>query len=91
MENGRSNNWLNGILISIGIGVWTIVLQNAGILSTEHSVYVSGGYVDAEVEGTVSVDNTVDINIEEVNGYSNAFYGPGKSGTYDALHVYTGQ
>ena len=58
-----------------------MVLQNAGILpkvvGTENgtqTVYVTGGNIDADVNGTVdvsgsvSLDNTVDINIQEVQG-----------------------
>ena len=86
------------------VGIWVIAIQ--GFIhkdSKAQKVYVVGGSIDADVtgsvnvdntvdvSGSVSVDNTVDINIESVNGYSNAFYGPNADGTYDALHVYTGK
>ena len=57
-----------------------MVLQNAGVIPTKQNVYVKGGYIDADVNGTVDVrgsvdvsgsvdvDNTVDINIQEVQG-----------------------
>lgn len=58
------------ILIAIGIGVWVIVLQNAGIIPTKQNVYVKGGYVDVEgtvdVDGSVDVNNTVSVSIDEV-------------------------
>jgi hypothetical protein len=91
METKSKNISLKAILIAIGLGIWVIVLQNAGVIPTKQNVYVKGGYIDADVNGSVSVDNTVDINISAVNGHSNAFYGPSKDGSYDALHVYTGK
>jgi len=36
-----------------------VVLQNAGVLPTKQSVYVKGGYIKADVTGSVNVDNTV--------------------------------
>ena len=94
MDSKSKNISLKAILITIAIGIWAIVLQNAGVIPTNQNVKVVNtvdvsGNVDADVSGSVSVDNTVDINISEVNGKSNAFYGrPG--GSYDAIHVYTG-
>ncbi|MBR4198758.1 MAG: hypothetical protein IKQ94_08300 [Bacteroidales bacterium] len=41
-------------LILICIGVWVIVIQNC---SSTRDVYVVDGNIDAEVSGTVSVDN----------------------------------
>lgn len=32
------------------------------------------GTVRADVNGVVSVDNTVDVNLSEINGYGNCFY-----------------
>ena len=91
MENKSKNLFFKATLIFIAVGIWAIVLQNAGIIPTKQNVYVKGGYISADVDGSVSIDNEVDINISSVNGHSNAFYGPGNSGTYDAIHVYTGQ
>lgn len=69
-----------------------LVIQNYfGREDGAQSVYVVGGNIDADVRGSVDVDNTVDINIESVNGYRNAFYGPSTDGSYDAIHVYTGK
>lgn len=54
------NSTIKVILITICIGIWAIVLQNAGIIPTKQNVYVKGGYVD--VSGTVDIDNTVRVN-----------------------------
>lgn len=66
-----------GILLSIAIGVWVIVLQNLGVIPTCQRVKVVG-MVDAYVSGSVDIDNTVDVevsntvdvNLEEVIGHS---------------------
>ena len=49
------------------VGVWLIVLQNFGVFSKSsgaQSVYVVGGEVDANVSGSVDVDNTVPVYVE---------------------------
>jgi exoribonuclease II len=90
MENQTSKV----ILLAIAIGIWAIVLQNAGLIPTSQNVKVVNsvdvnGSVRVSGEVDANVGNTVDINISEVNGKSNAFYGrPGQS--FDAIHVYTG-
>ncbi len=61
MENKSFNLSLKAILVIIGIGIWAIVLQNAGIIPTKQNVYVNGGYIDADVSGSVDVDNTVRV------------------------------
>lgn len=55
-------------LIIIAVGIWMLVLQNFNIMNDSKDVYVRGGYIDADVSGSVSVDNTVDINIQEILG-----------------------
>lgn len=76
----KKNISLKAILIVIGVGIWAIVLQNAGIIPTNQNVYVKGGYIDADVSGSVRVDNTVDVNgsvdvnIEAINGHYDVFY-----------------
>lgn len=80
METKSKNISLKAILIAIGIGIWVLVLQNAGLIPTKQNVYVKGGYIDADVNGTVdvtgnvSVDNTVDVNIDEILGRPAAAY-----------------
>lgn len=74
METKSKNISLKAILIVIGLGIWVIVLQNAGVIPTKQNVYVKGGYIDADVNGTVvvrgsvDVDNTVSVSIDEVLG-----------------------
>ena len=51
------------------IGIWAIVLQNTGIIPTIQNVYVKGGYIDADVSGSVDVDNIVRVRGDvEVSG-----------------------
>jgi hypothetical protein len=84
METNSKNISLKAILIAIGLGIWVMVLQNAGVIpklvGTENgtqTVYVTGGNIDADVNGSVSVDNTVDVNIHEINGYNQVTTGRG--------------
>lgn len=91
MEIKSKNISLKAILIVIAAGIWMIVLQNFNVFDNRQDVYVRGGYIDADVSGSVSVDNEVDINISSVNGHGNAFYGPSANGNYDAIHVYDGR
>ena len=84
MENKSKNLSLKAIQVIIGIGIWAIVLQNAGIIPTKQNVYVKGGYIDVDntvdIYGSVSVDNEVDINISSVNGYQTKSYRKGHLG-----------
>ena len=68
-------------LIICAIGIWSQFLYT--LLSLEdgvQTVYVTGGNIDADVsnrikvEGSVSVDNRVDVNLSAINGYRNCFY-----------------
>ena len=84
MEQKSKNISLKAILIAIGLGIWVIVLQNAGVITklvgTENgtqTVYVTGGNINADVNGSVSVDNTVDVNIHEINGHNQVTTGKG--------------
>ena len=62
------NITLKGLLLIIAIGVWVIALQTLGVIPINQKVKVVGD-VDANVSGSVSVDNTVDVNLDEVLGY----------------------
>lgn len=80
METKSKNISLKAILVVIGLGIWVLVLQNAGIIPTKQNVYVKGGYIQADVNGSVNVGNEVDINISSINGrqaksYSNGLLG----------------
>ncbi|MBK7441020.1 MAG: hypothetical protein IPI65_05700 [Bacteroidetes bacterium] len=102
MENITKNTSKNSILIIIAIGIWAIFLQNAGIIPTNQnvkvvntvdvdgSVSVSDGSINVSGEIDANINNTVDINISEINGHENAFYDHGYNGVYDRLPVYTG-
>ena len=89
METKSKNLSLKAILIIIAVGIWAIVLQNAGVIPTKQNVYVKGGYVDADVNGRVCVDNEVDINLSSINGKSNVFYDFGGNGDYVRIPVMT--
>lgn len=85
MNIDSKNISLKAILITIGVGIWAIVLQNAGIIPTNQNVKVVNtvdvsGNVHANVSGSVSVGNTVDINIKEINGYQAKSYDKGLLG-----------
>lgn len=86
MKTKSKNISLKAILIAIGIGIWVIVLQNAGIIPTKQNVYVKGGYIDADIDGTVDVrgsvdvDNTVSVSIDEVLGRDGKKYYYNNSG-----------
>ncbi|MGN1214068.1 MAG: hypothetical protein ACI4TR_04155 [Bacteroidaceae bacterium] len=79
---GKDLFTIRGAISLTAIGIWIIVLQNFGIIPVNHDtqgVYVLNtvdvrGDVDANVHGNVRVDNTVDINLKEINGYQNCFY-----------------
>jgi hypothetical protein len=80
MEKKSKNISLKAILILIAAGIWMIVLQNFNVFDNRQDVYVRGGYIDADVSGSVSVDNEVDINISSVNGYPTKSYNNGHLG-----------
>ncbi len=98
LYNLVAKNFFKGIVLFSCIGIWCIVLQNAGILHTKQYVYVKGGNLSTETEiigrvnikGKVAVSNTVDINISEINGNPNVFYDFGGNEEYVRLPVMTG-
>ena len=89
METKSKNISLKAILIVIAAGIWMIVLQNFNIFDNRQDVYVKGGYIDADVSGSVDVDNTVDVNLDSINGRRNAFYDFGENGEYVRIPVMT--
>ena len=65
------------ILSAIAIGVWTLVFQNLGLIPNIQKVRVVNevdanvaNTIKADVSGSVSIDNTVDVNIHQINGYN---------------------
>lgn len=81
------------VLITIAVGIWALVFQNAGIIPTNQNVRVQGGYIDVsgsvDVDNTVSVSGYVDVNLESINGKSNAFYDFGGDGNHVRIPVMT--
>lgn len=95
MDLKSKNISLKAILVVIAIGIWAIVLQNAGVIPTKQNVYVKGGYIDADVSGTVDIDDVksivnvsgdVDVDITRINGKRNVFY-QDRDGDYIVLPV----
>lgn len=70
MEMKSKNTTLKVILLSIAIGIWAIVLQNAGIIPTTKNVSVVNS---VDVRGSVDVGE-VDVNITKINGWRAANY-----------------
>ncbi len=75
-----SNKSQKILLFSIAISLWIIVLQNFGVInpiSTKEVFIVNTvdveGYIDLndpiEVTGVVSIDDVLDINLNQVAGY----------------------
>ncbi|SET12394.1 hypothetical protein SAMN05444285_10691 [Draconibacterium orientale] len=86
METKSKNISLKAILIIIAIGIWVIIFQNAGIIPTNQNVRVINS-VDAYVSGSVDVDNTVDINIHEINGHRDVFFNNPRRGEKNKYYV----
>jgi hypothetical protein len=90
METKPKSLPLEATLGIIAIGIWAIVLQNAGIIPTPQNVkvvntvdtkvvntvdtHVNGGNIEADVSGNVSIDNEVDVDIKKINGWNAANY-----------------
>lgn len=88
-EKSKKDWFLRVILLFIAIGVWVNVFQNMGVINKTYSVDVTNevdanvrGNVNAQVHGSVSVDNVVDINLEKVIGHT---VGSHKSYTSDGV------
>lgn len=82
MEQTKKNISLKAILIVIGLGIWVLVLQNAGIIPSHQNVRVVNS---VDIRGTVDVGNTVgvhgsvdvgevNVNITKINGWRAANY-----------------
>jgi hypothetical protein len=99
MNLKTKNISLKAILVIIASGIWVIVLQNAGIIPhipSEQIVCVKGGYIDADVSGTVDVNSIknmvnvtgdVDVNIMRINGQRNVFFNNPTRGEKDRYYV----
>lgn len=73
---------LRFLLITIALGIWILVLQNAGIIPTSQNVYIRGGdvgvygTVSAEIDDPIHIQGSVEIsgghvsvNLSEILGY----------------------
>ncbi len=73
--------FIKSLLILITVGIWVIVLQNAGIIPrlspiaihTEEAINVKG---EVDVVNTVYIKGSVDANLESINGYSKFYKDP---------------
>ena len=83
--------FFKNILILIAIGIWVIVLQNAGLVPQLRPIMIQSdqpvnikGLV--EVENTVYIKGKVDANLESINGHSK-FYKDPRTGDYYVIPV----
>ncbi|MBW7847561.1 MAG: hypothetical protein H3C41_05705 [Bacteroidales bacterium] len=85
------SSFVKNTLLLIGIGVWVIVLQNAGLIpqlkpvkiTSEQPMTVQG---QVEVENTVFIKGQVDANLEAINGHNKFFKDP-RTGEYYVIPV----
>jgi len=83
--------FLKNMLILIAIGIWIIVLQNAGLIpqlkptliATDQPIAIKGL---VEVENTVFIKGQVDANLESINGH-NKFYKDPRTDDYYVIPV----
>lgn len=73
-----------GIVI---IAVCSIILVIQGFGGGTQDVYVRGGDIDADVSGSVRVDNAVDVNLQYINGQRNVFFNNPRRGEKDKYYV----
>ncbi|MCF8228696.1 MAG: hypothetical protein K9G58_07405 [Bacteroidales bacterium] len=85
------NKTLRNILISIAVGIWFIVFQNAGIIPqitptvvrADSALQISGS---VRIDDIVFVKGKVDANLESINGYAK-FYKDPRTGQFYVLPV----
>ena len=63
------------MILAAAIGIWALVLQNAGVLPKENGVFVTNSYLPTHVDGgqidvsgVVSIDNEVRVNLMKILG-----------------------
>ena len=92
MQNATINNMqrkpfslsLKAILLAIAVGIWMLVLQNLGILTATQDVKVQNSL---DVSGTVDVGNSVDVNLQYINGRSDVFFNNPSRGDKDKYYL----
>lgn len=83
--------FIKAALALIVVGVWIIVLQNAGIIPPVKPMVVVADSAmrvmgEVDVNNTVFIKGSVDANIESINGYSK-FYKDPRTGEYYVIPV----
>lgn len=83
--------FFRSVALTIAIGVWVIVLQNAGIIpqiSPQKFQQVEAIEVTGEVDvmNTVFIRGSVDANLESINGYAK-FYKDPRTGEFYVIPV----
>ena len=68
---------------SLRTGIWMLVLQNLGVIPVAQDVRVKK---TVKVSGNVDVDNTVDINLQEINGRNDVFFNNPMRGDDDKFY-----
>jgi hypothetical protein len=88
---GLTTRFIKVTLLSIAIGIWILIFQNAGIIpplvpqvvQADSAMVVTG---EVDVTNTVFIKGAVDANIESINGYSK-FYKDPRTGEFYVLPV----
>lgn len=75
---------LKSLLAIIALGIWMIALQNLGVIPVTQNVHVKNR---VPVEGNVDVDNTVDVNLQYINGHEDVFFNNPRRGEKDKYYV----
>ena len=90
METHNTTPSLFELVKTIGIviiAVCSIILVIQGFGGGTQDVYVRGGDIDADVSGSVSVDNAVDVNLQYINGQRNVFFNNPSRGDKDKYYL----
>ncbi|MBS4056574.1 MAG: hypothetical protein KKD74_04840 [Bacteroidetes bacterium] len=84
--------FLRTILILITVGIYILILQNAGLVpqirpmevqSTGEGLLIRG---EVDIPNTVFIKGVVDANLESINGY-NKFYKDPRTGEFYVIPV----
>lgn len=84
--------FLRTILILITVGIYILILQNAGLVpqirpievqSTDEGLLIRG---EVDIPNTVFIKGVVDANLESINGY-NKFYKDPRTGEFYVIPV----
>ncbi len=73
------------LLMVISLCLVVLVFRELG--EKTQYVYVRGGSLDADVRGSVSVDNTVDVNLYKINNQRNVFFNNPRRGEEEKYYV----